>query len=71
MPFTILIKMRLKIRSDLFSRTFVDEGGQLDVVVTQALAVGGGPCDLHLVVNIEPFGMMVHLFSLKKWMCFT
>jgi hypothetical protein len=50
----------------LIFETLVDEGGQNDVVVAQALAVVSGQRHLDLVVHVEPFRMVVHRFGLEK-----
>lgn len=44
--------------------TLVDEGGQLNVSLAEALTVMSGQGDLHSVVDIEPLRMMIHLVSL-------
>ena len=44
----------------------VHEGGQLDVVDAEAFAVVSGQRHLHLVVDVEPFRVVIHLFGLEK-----
>jgi hypothetical protein len=44
----------------------IDEGGQLDVVHAEPLAVVRGQCHLDPVVDVEPLGMVVHLVRLYR-----
>ena len=50
----------------LLSGALVDEGGQLDVVHAEALAVVSGQRHLDLVVDVEPLRVMVHLIGLEN-----
>ena len=44
----------------------IHRGGQLDILLRHAAGVMGGERHFHLVVDIEPFGMMVHFRRLQR-----
>lgn len=47
-------------------RNFIDEFGHFDISLGQSPTVMSRQRDLHLIVNIEPLRVMVHLLSLKS-----
>ena len=49
----------------LLGKAFVDESCQLDIIFTETFAIVSSQGNLNLVVNVEPFGVMVHLVGLK------